>query len=136
MVKNHTIQTQIQVRLLCHNIHMDTWVIDMTIYILSAPVLTDWGTYVFWEGSKQEIEEITRQMTWDGFISAVGHEGTAQLLSQILGIPIPTSRISVKMERGDIALVFRVLERLPEGKVLSKEELEKVPYSLGILMKT
>jgi hypothetical protein len=115
---------------------MDIWVIDMTIYILSAPVLTDWGTYVFCEGSKQNIEEITRRMTRDGFISAVGHEGTAQLLSQILGISIPTSRISVKMETGDIAVVFRVLERLPEGRVLTKEELEKVPYSLGIMTKT
>jgi hypothetical protein len=37
------------------------------------------------------------------------------------------------MHPGDKAIVFQVLQRLPEGKVLSEEELKAVPYRLGLL---
>ena len=57
-------------------------------------------------------------------ISAIGHQSTAQVMSTLLGIEIPVNRIAVKLAEGDEAIVFQVLERLPEGKVLSKEEIE------------
>jgi hypothetical protein len=63
-------------------------------------------------------------------VSAVGHEGTAQLLSRILGTEIKAERKSIFMKEGDAALHFFPKERLPEGKVLSEEELSKLPYWL------
>jgi len=63
----------------------------------------------------------------DGFTSAVGHEATSQVISTQLGIQVPTNRISVKMVPGDVLIVFQLLARLPEGKILSEDELRQMP---------
>jgi len=68
-------------------------------------------------------------------VSAVGHEATARFLSLLVGIEIPVNRVAVKMAAGDRAVVFRVLMRLPEGKVLGEEELRQVPFEFGLLRK-
>jgi len=68
-----------------------------------------------------------------GFISAVGHQSTAELLSQILGLPVEANRIQVSLGPGDRAVVFQLLERLPEGKVLGREELEQLQFKLFLV---
>lgn len=98
-------------------------------YILNTPILTEFGSYEF---RKIGVEEAARCLT-SGHISAVGHQGTADVLSAILGIVIPVNRIAVKMAAGDKAIVFRVLTRLEEGKILTAEELRAVPFELGLL---
>ena len=86
-------------------------------------------------GSQQyliEVREITleevKTLINDGFISAVGHEPTAQLLSEMLGIEVVPNRIQVKLEKGDILVIYQLLQRLPEGRIMSKEELKAVPH--------
>jgi len=59
-------------------------------------------------------------------ISAVGHPATAQLLSDLLGRKITANRIQVELNDGDEAIIAQITTRLPEGKVLSKEELQKL----------
>ena len=59
-------------------------------------------------------------------ISAIGHESTAILLSQLLELEIKTNRIAIELAEDDIAIAFTLEFRLPEGKVLSKEELENI----------
>ena len=54
-------------------------------------------------------------------------------MTQLTGVQIPVNRVAIRMQPGDIAIVFRVLTRLPEGKVLSDEELAAIPYEFGIL---
>ena len=79
-----------------------------------------------------EVKEITleevKTLLNDGFISAVGHEPTAQLLSEMLGISVSPNRIAIKLEKGDSVIVFQLMQRLPEGKVLSKEEILQLPH--------
>jgi predicted AlkP superfamily phosphohydrolase/phosphomutase len=77
--------------------------------------------------STEEAREILKN---NQFTSAIGHEGTSKLLTDILGVNIPTNRTSVYFEPGDTAIHFFLKERLPEGKVLTKEELEKLQYWL------
>jgi len=101
------------------------------MYIMNTPILTDWGEYNF---SKISLEEVKSFLHGD-FISAIGHEGTASLMTRLTGIEMPANRIQVKMAVGDQAIVFRVLTRLPEGKVLSEEELQTIPYEFGLLVK-
>jgi hypothetical protein len=103
----------------------------MNKYIMNTPILTDWGEYVF---SRISLEEV-KSLLQEDFTSAIGHEGTATLMTRLTGVEIPTNRIAVKMQAGDEAIVFRVLTRLPEGKVLSEEELQTVPYEFGLLVK-
>ena len=62
----------------------------------------------------------------EGAVSAIGHAGTAEVLSTICGFKIPVQRIMISLAHGDEVLVFQLLERLPEGKVLSREEVEKL----------
>jgi hypothetical protein len=69
------------------------------------------------EISNEYALELVRKYS---FISAIGHDATAKIISQILGVNIPVNRIAVKLQSGDIALVFQLLQRLPEGKVLSE----------------
>jgi len=99
------------------------------VYVLNSPVLTNWGTYKFMpidvENAKQRLKA--------GYVSAIGHEGTAKLLSTILGMEVPVNRIQIQIQPGDDAIVFQVLQRLPEGAVLTEEQLKKVPYRLGLL---
>jgi hypothetical protein len=102
------------------------------IYILNTPVLTSYGRYTF---RKITIEKAKKILSSTNFVSAVGHEGTAKFLSQLLNINISFNRIQVKMTKGDRAIVFRLLDRLPEGKVLSEEELKRVKFEIGLLIK-
>ena len=64
------------------------------------------------------------------FVSAVGHEATAKILSELLGINIPYNRITVRMQPGDSGVHFVLKTRLPEGKVLTEEELKTIEFTL------
>lgn len=56
--------------------------------------------------------------------SAVGHEGTAKLISTLLGEPVEFNRVDVRLNPyTDWLLVFQVSFRLQEGQVLSFEEV-------------
>jgi len=65
-----------------------------------------------------------------GFISAVGHQATADILSKLLDIPVLFNRIEVKLQKGDVLIVFQLLKRLEEGKVLTEEEIKSLPYKI------
>ena len=76
---------------------------------------------------KIDEKEARKWLENNQFISAVGHESTAKIISQKLGMEVKPNRIMVKMKEGDIAIVFQLLQRLPEGKVLSEQELQQIP---------
>ncbi len=42
------------------------------------------------------------------------------------------NRIAVLLDKGDTALIFVLAQRLPEGKVLTYEEISKLQYSFVI----
>ena len=51
----------------------------------------------------------------NGFISAIGHEATSQIMTDLFGINIPMNRIDFKQEVGQKAVVFKLNKRPPEG---------------------
>jgi len=75
------------------------------------------------EISTEEAREILAQ----GYDSAVGHEATAKLASQQLGLPVPVNRKAISLKPSDKLLVLQLLQRLPEGKVLNDEESKMFP---------
>jgi hypothetical protein len=46
---------------------------------------------------------------------------------------LPTHRIRIEMSPGDRALVLRLKARLPENRLLSREEMQHFPVELGLL---
>jgi curli biogenesis system outer membrane secretion channel CsgG len=83
----------------------------MTIYVLNTLVIPiDFERYerVTVKIRKASVEEVRRLLQSNQFVSAVGHQATAVLLTQLLK------------------------ERLPEGKVLSYEELQQLAFELAI----
>ena len=100
------------------------------IYLLNTPILTTYGDFRF---SGPIAPEEARRRIAPGFTSAIGHVPTATFLSALLGMDIPAQRATITMLPGDEALVLRLTQRLPEGKVLNESEMAAVPYELAWL---
>jgi len=83
------------------------------------------------EGGMVEFRPLSPQearwLAEKGLESAVGHEATAQVFSEVLGVAVPANRVQVTLSRGDFALLGSLNARLPEGKVLSRSEMAAFP---------
>ncbi|MFP3256981.1 MAG: DUF1874 domain-containing protein [Candidatus Nanopusillus acidilobi] len=64
----------------------------------------------------------------DGFQSAVGHQATADFIKALIGIDVPVNRVSLSLKDEDMMVVLQLQGRLPEGKILSEEEMKQIPY--------
>ena len=99
-------------------------------YILNSPVLTAYGVWAF--HGPLGIEA-ARDIVKGGFISAVGHESTAALLTELLGQPIRMQRIRADLQKGDRALVLYLQDRQAEGALLTAQDLQNRSYELALL---
>jgi hypothetical protein len=71
-------------------------------------------------------EEAVRMAVDTAFTSHIGHQGTADLLTTLFGVEVPASR--EPWDGTGTGLVFQLQQRLPEGKILTLEEVEALPY--------
>jgi len=100
------------------------------MYLLSTgyvPVLMEKWKKVLVVQRLISVDE-AKQLLAKGFISAVGHQSTAEIMSAVLGIPVLYNRAQVFLEPGDEAVCFILRARPPEGRVLSKEELQQLGF--------
>jgi len=103
---------------------------NQPVALLNTSIATADGTYM--------LETITFDRAKDLIggqetLSAIGHDSTAQILTELLGIDVPVNRIQFEQQAGQTALVFKLNGRPPEGKVLSREEIEQIGYKFQIL---
>lgn len=104
------------------------------LYLLSAGVLPiPEGEQAVILVRPLSVEEATRLLRGEEFVSAVGHEGTARFLSRVLRFQVPANRLQVVLRPGDRAVRFLLGRRLPEGRVLSEEELAEYPYRFDLV---
>lgn len=99
-------------------------------YLLNAPVIGTYGDYRF-EGPL--ALDVARTFAAQQMQSAIGHAGTADFLTERLGVPVVCRRDAIRMLPGDQALVLRLLTRLPEGVVLDAEALATVAHEFALL---
>ena len=98
--------------------------------ILNGSVLTNIGSYVVFPIPLESARLLVNSMEIESFI---GHESSAKTLSRVLQRPIPFNREELHQTVGQLALVFKLKERAPEGVVLSKKELEEIGFEFWIL---
>lgn len=103
---------------------------EMKIAVLNGPIVTTFGNYTYFP---IPIESAKILINAANFSSYVGHESTAEIISKLLEKPVGYNRKELKQKIGQVALVFRLKKRPPEGVVLSIEEVHKIGYEFGIL---
>jgi len=95
--------------------------------ILNCAIATTDGIY---EMSDLSLEEAKKILSGEkGFISAIGHQSTAEILTELLGITVAVNRIQFQQLPNQTAVIFKLDSRPPEGKILSRQEIEKIGYS-------
>ncbi len=99
-------------------------------YLINTPVLTAYGSYRF--SGPLALDEVQRRLDQE-YTSAIGHQGTARLLTRLLGREVAANRIAIAMQPGDEAIVLKLETRLPEGAVLDAAALARIPFEFGLL---
>ena len=104
----------------------------MTLYVLNTTVIPS-GTDGIWETSIISVEAARYNIKSFSFVSAVGHESTAEIMTELLGVEIPVNRIAVKPLPGDRLLCFKLKGRAPEGVILNQNQIEDLGYEWVIM---
>jgi len=59
---------------------------------------------------------VTKIIMSNGFVSAIGHQDTANVISNMLGVQVDNNRINVSLNYDTILIVAQIVGgRLPEG---------------------
>ena len=98
--------------------------------ILNTSILTCEGEYKLERISLEEARDLIKN---NEFVSAIGHKSTAEILTMLLGEKIEENRIMFEQEQGQEALVFKLLGRPEEGKILTQQEIEEIGYKFQLL---
>lgn len=72
----------------------------------------------------------------NGFTSAIGHQGSADVVTAVTGVPVDVNRIQASMEVGDKAVCLKLRGRIPEGSILTKEECDAIGYDFILMERT
>lgn len=107
------------------------------LIFLNAPILTAYGEYDFKLCSAEEAKKLIKRFEEADLeiISAVGHQATAELMSEVLGYKIEMNRHTFTQTTDDVAVVFRLKKRAKEGEILKRKDIEKIGYEFGVLTK-
>ena len=108
------------------------------IVLLNTSILTSYGTFSYQPMSLERVKERINSFDFVGgeplpVLSAIGHQSTADILSELLEIPVEVNRINYRQELDDLAIVFKLKGRPLEGAILSREEIEAIGYEFGFL---
>lgn len=102
----------------------------MKLALLNTSILTVEGEYSLKQISLEEAQKLVRENELD---SAIGHQSTASVMSTLLSVEVPVNRQQFVQEIGQLALVFKLNGRPPEGTILSVEDIERIGYKWQVL---
>lgn len=104
-----------------------------TLGLLNTTILTADGTFSLETITLDEAKALIKKS--DEVLSAIGHQSTAEIMTELLEIPVEVNRIIYSQNTGDSALVFKMNGRPPEGVILNRKEIEEYGYSFKLLTK-
>ena len=104
----------------------------MKTILMNMAILVADGDYrlssISLEQAKAELDR--------GFLSAIGHQSTADLLTTLLGVGGSMNRVTLGDEHfkvGQKAVILKPLKRPPEGAILTREQIEELGYEFKLL---
>jgi hypothetical protein len=126
------------------------------IILLNTSIITDYGTFNYEPFTVEQARRLVHPfdctacggsripcqycggtgVIFPVYESAIGHESTAEILTQLLGVHVVVNRQNYAQKVGDEGLVFKLKVRAPEGVILSREEIEALGYEFGLLTRT
>ncbi len=95
-----------------------------SLQMLKDLIRRDWDVSIYIR--EIGVDEV-RVLLSTYFTSAIGHQGTAEFLTRLLGIEVPTNRQAITLKPGDKVIVVQPWgERLPPGQELTAEVMKKL----------
>ena len=98
------------------------------IYLMSTTVIPA-GAHGVWTVYPTSVDNIQNHLDHAQWLSAVGHESTAQVMSTCLDREVEANRITVCPQPGDVFYCFKLDSRPPEGAILDLQTLESLGFS-------
>ena len=106
----------------------------LPVALLNTSIATADGSYELKTITLEEARKIIADNRGN-LLSAIGHQSTAEVMSTLLKEEIEVNRIQFCQKNGQIAIVFKLNGRPPEGKILTAEEVETIGYKFQLLIK-
>lgn len=100
------------------------------IGILNTSILTCEGDYKLRQITLNEARDLIKN---NEFVSAIGHKSTAEILTTLLEEKIEENRINFVQDVGQKCLVFKLLGRPEEGKILTIDDIINIGYKFQLL---
>lgn len=69
------------------------------------------------------LDEFCGEVRGGGYVNAVGHQSTAEVISTLCGVDINANRVEVRLGGESELLLVQLTGRPPEGKVYTDQEL-------------
>ena len=101
------------------------------VAVLNSCIMTEDGLYDLETISLEEA----RQMVRGEITSFVGHQPTNDVLTRLLGVDIPYNRGLFVHQVGQVALVFKLNGRIPNGVQLSEQKIREIGFSFKRLIR-
>jgi hypothetical protein len=95
--------------------------------------MTSAGLYRLRDITTEEATEVVSVYDSNEIVSYIGHESTAQIMSELLGINVAVNRAEYTHVRADVCLCFKLNTRPTEGQILSREEVEAIGFSFKLM---
>ena len=102
------------------------------LYIMSTTIIPA-SAVGAWEVVPVTLACAQRIVKDHPFLSAVGHQSTAEIMTELLQQEVAMNRITVEPEVGDRFLCFKLDNRPPEGAILDRDTLEAIGFSWVIM---
>lgn len=102
----------------------------MRLTLLNTTIATQPGRYSLEPYPLEKARELVLQA---GVQSAIGHAATAAIMSELLEYEVRVNRIEYAQKPGELALCFKLKQRVPEGIVLTREDIEAIGYEFFLL---
>lgn len=104
----------------------------MKLALLNTSIITTEGEYKLETITLEEARKLVQE-NQGNLDSAIGHEATADIMTTLLGVEVQYNRQQFEQQQGQKALVFKLNERVQEGKILSVEDIEQIGYKFQLL---